>query len=79
MDELPIYSDVIRRNDPFGDLKNLESVDLTTCWERFDRLIDFGESASDINHARELSTSPTKEVLLKLHEVMFSGREGAGV
>ncbi len=79
MDELPIYSDAIRRGpDPFADLKNLEGADLTTCWERFDRLIDFAESASDINHARELSTAPTKEVLLKMHKVMFSGRDSAG-
>ena len=79
MDELPIYSDMLRRGpDPFADLKNLEEVDLTTCWERFDRLIDLGESASDVKHARESLTAPTKEVLLRLHERMFSGREGAG-
>ena len=79
MEELPIYSDALRRGpDPFADLKNLEGVDLATCWERFDRLIDLGESASDVNQARESLTAPTKEALLRLHELMFSGRVGAG-
>jgi len=79
MDELPIYSDTLRRGpDPFVDLKNLDGVDLSACWERFDRLIDLGESACNVGDARESLTLPTKKALLRLHEVMFAGREGAG-
>lgn len=78
MEDFPIYSDIIRRGDPFEDLKNLTNVDLLSCWERFDKLLDFGELATRVGHARQLFTEPTKSELLKLHEIMFAGREGAG-
>ena len=77
-EDFPIYSNIIQRTDPFEDLNNLTNLDLIPCWERFDKLLDFGESATRVGNARQLLTEPTKPELLKLHEIMFEGREGAG-
>lgn len=79
MEELPIYSDVLRRGlSPFQDLENLEGVDFSESWKRFDSMIDFGEGTSNVKFARESLTVTTKEVLLKLHEALYPGMKAAG-
>ncbi len=79
-EDLPIYSDMLRRQPhPFADLEGLESANLDPCWERFDRLMDYGEGGGDVAGARRDLGAPTKEGLLGLHARLFAGQAGAGL
>ncbi len=79
MNDLPIYSDsVFRSANPFPALENLAGLHLDRCWERFDRLLDHGESAGEVARARACLVEPTRAGLLEAHRLLFDPREGAG-
>ena len=78
-EDLPIYSDsMLRTSLQFGGLDKLKGHDDTTVWEKSDENIAQLEGATDVAQARKAFDRPSKQGLLDLHAMLFSGREGAG-
>jgi prophage maintenance system killer protein len=78
-EDLPIYSDsMLRTSLQFGGLDKLKGRDATLVWDKSDGHIAQLEGAMDVARARKAFERPSKQGLLELHAMLFSGREGAG-
>ncbi len=78
-ENLPIYSDsVLRSRLQFADLEKLKSIDPEPIWIKSDGFIEQMEGASGIARARSRVVQPSKDSLLEIHSIIFSGQAGAG-
>src|SRR5689334_1241376 len=78
-EDLPIYPQpMLRTRLQFADLERLKGADTTTVWEKADTFIEQFEGAGHALQAREAMEELNKPGLLRVHSILFSGREGAG-
>jgi len=78
-EDLPIYSNAMLRTGlQFQDLERFKGRDLTDVWEKSDGFIALLEGASEVSQARSVLKQSTQAELLQIHEILFSGRSGAG-
>ncbi len=78
-DDLPIYSEsMLRTRAQFADLERLKGIDTTTVWEKSDTFLEEFEGAVNVRQAREDMQELTKPALLRIHSMLFTGREAAG-
>lgn len=78
-EDLPIYSEsILRTRLQFVDLERLKGVDTSQAWEKSDTYIEQMEGASGVRAARAAVQEPTKAGILKVHSIVFRGRDGAG-
>lgn len=78
--DLPIYSDSFFRGaNPFASLDRARGMDLTSCLERFDRLLNHGEGNEPAGEARLAAKEASREVLLGVHRLLFPDRPEAGL
>ena len=78
-EDLPIYSQaMLRTRLQFSDLEKLNGIDTTRVWEKSDTLIEQFEGAAQVRQARQAMQELTKHDLLRVHSILFTGREGAG-
>ena len=59
-------------------LDRVRGLDLPSCFDRFDSLLDHGEGARNVPKARAAMTEPGKKGLLAIHSALFEGQSGAG-
>ena len=77
-EDLPIYSQpMLRTRAQFEDLEKLKGIDTAPAWEKSDTLIEQFEGAVHVRQARE-GIQLTKPDLLRVHSILFEGRDGAG-
>jgi hypothetical protein len=78
-DDLPIYSEsMLRTSLQFAGLEKLKGRDTSAIWEKADECIAQLEGATEVAQAREAFQQPAKDGLLKIHSILFAGRNGAG-
>jgi fido (protein-threonine AMPylation protein) len=78
-EDLPIYSETpLRTGLQFAELERLKGADTASVWTQADALIGSLEGASGVTTARQSLTTASKEGFLRLHELLFPARAGAG-
>jgi len=78
-EDLQIYSEsMLRTRLQFADLDRLKAANLEPAWEKSDAFIEQLEGGANARQARESVTEMTKNGLLRMHSIVFSGREDAG-
>ena len=77
--DLPIYSDAMSGGAKrFEALDRVRGLDLSSCFDRFDSLLDHGEGVRNVPRARAAMREPGKKGLLAIHSALFEGQSGAG-
>jgi hypothetical protein len=77
--DLPIYPDAkLRTGLQFTDVDKFRFVDSTSIWEKSDTFIEKMEGASGLARARSGVAELSRQSLLQVHSMIFSGRSGAG-
>src|SRR5688572_28334923 len=77
--DLPTYSDVpLRTGLQFAALEALKGRDDSAVWNRADAFIGAMEGGTQDSSARSGLGEVSKEAILRVHSVAFSGRAGAG-
>ena len=73
MPDLPIFGD-----NRYPPVEQITGEALAACLARFDSALDYGESASEVGRARASLVAADGEGLLRVHRILFRGREGSG-
>jgi hypothetical protein len=73
-DDLPIYSgSMLRTRLQFADLDRFKHIDTSSIWEKSDAFIEQLEGGANVRIARETVREATKEGLIEIHRIIFSG------
>jgi Fic family protein len=78
-DDLPIYSgSMLRTSLQFAELERLKGRDTAAVWPKADKHIEAMEGAAHAAEARAAVPALSKQGLLQMHGILFTGRAGAG-
>jgi fido (protein-threonine AMPylation protein) len=78
-EDLPIYSETpLRTGLQFAELERLKGSDISLVLPQADAWISALEGATGVTAARESLTTFSKDGLLRVHELLFPDRAGAG-
>src|SRR5207253_2887879 len=70
---------MLRTRAQFAGLESLKGIQTAAVWEKSDTFIEQFEGAVNVRQAREAMQELTKPNLLRVHAIVFTGREGAGM